>query len=99
MISFDDLMLECTDDNPRKEDYSTEVCFEINKLEANYPTRDLQNLTSKLKVLMIYYDKILLDNEEKAAPSKENAAQLTRGGMKAEGARNEYIILHTRSRI
>lgn len=82
---MNDLIFESMHSRPMMEEHIEEVCVEINKLEANYPSDILQNLINKLMALIKHCDKILLDNEEKSCSLdlslKETATLVTKLDM------------------
>lgn len=64
MQGLEELVSEASDyfkDN--LDDYIASVCFEINRLKVNHPDEELEELVSKISLLLKHFDTILVDNE------------------------------------
>lgn len=62
MKLLEDLVLKCNDYEDCMTDYVACICYEINKIKANYPEADLDVLVSSLSALMMYCDTVLTEN-------------------------------------
>lgn len=65
MDELQQLTFECGEYQESMEEYISCICFELNKLKANYSEVDLNPLISNLTLLIKYCDTVLLDNEVK----------------------------------
>lgn len=63
MGKLDELVLESTSYREDMEEYISGICFQINKINANYPCVSLDELTYKLVLLIKYCDSVIVDNE------------------------------------
>lgn len=65
-MELEELILESDCYRDSMQDYIACICFEINKLKANYPEENLDNLISNITLLVKHCDAVLIDNEEKS---------------------------------
>lgn len=65
MEELQKLTFECGEYSECMTEYIACICFELNRIKANYPEVDLYPLISNLTFLIKYCDSVLLDNEAK----------------------------------
>lgn len=61
---MEDIIIESADNQSSMVEYMAAICYEINKIKANYPSVDLNDYISKLELLIKHCDTLLLDREE-----------------------------------